>query len=972
MKSGKSVNSISNQRPSKQLQEDANHSQSNTNSHNHAVNGHSSQSSTSPICRCRVMYLGSSVPHITKDGLQGIQEPLKELYPDKSPIEAVDVGIDSWLSVWSNGILIENVDETGREEKRFFKIDTLHYCAAVKYVPLQLQANFNPYSTLQGGNGSANIPNFLPLDSPHARQPNPNPPIFACILRRTTGIKVLECHGFICKREAAANALVRCCFHAYADTMYAKQIGADLSLTSSGSSQQKNSSLESPISNELRSPQSSDESQHQALSITSKRAKSIAALNDIESNQYEAWNGNKSVRSNCNNNEFAHDQHDSVKPVTRRKSIHNSGPQDDIIKQNQIVDSNNNLRSQQRFSKSMHQLNDPENGRPVMARDKDAWLIQQVNQQSFYNPYASRVPSYPPPSLNDNQLVNNGGTLRSIKSMAANSIASTLLRSKKHAKAMSMANDRLAVNSQVLPPVPSMFLHNMPRVMMNGSQTMRPLGSSASIMPLLPPPSFETMTPKEVKKLLKKNAKYGLDPQKMSENGLPTMLPLHNPRMPFPLGTMTPQQSKSATMLTNQSIFTDLYGQPNPALLNDLAPLGPMGTMKGRIPFPPPEQMKPIAMRPSSEFLKSKAGKKWLKQQRQFKKLLPPHLDGLPIVFGPPPMEAMEAAALPNNTHLQPFLGPHPGVPVMDSSGYYGAHPFALGQNGRASAASTLLRYSPQSQMPLDPNNHDIINDSDIVYGLHQSSMVFNHPPHQAPNLIYSGHREAMNDEFNSLNCDVGHQKQSSNRHHNQRHNQMVEQSVISLEDENDYDDDDQRSDDDIYHNYQSSSNGHMRESLNSDCRMIHTQPPRQPPPQPPKNRALDRYHHLNTANGDKAKNYQNSQPAYSQSSNQSNDDQNSYSSGIYKREHIGERAFSYSIRQEHKSNGKPEYAGTDRYQNGDSNHPARHQLDRNTEYQYHIGNNNKHISQVNELTSRLENQLKMRSFANSDIKNHN
>ena len=32
-----------------------------------------------PICRCRVLYLGSAVPHVTKDGLQGIQEPLKEL-----------------------------------------------------------------------------------------------------------------------------------------------------------------------------------------------------------------------------------------------------------------------------------------------------------------------------------------------------------------------------------------------------------------------------------------------------------------------------------------------------------------------------------------------------------------------------------------------------------------------------------------------------------------------------------------------------------------------------------------------------------------------------------------------------------------------------------------------------------------------------------------------------------------------------
>lgn len=68
-------------------------------------------------------------------------------------------------------------------------------------------------------------PRFLPLDSPFARAPNPlHPPLFAAILRRTTGIKVLECHAFICKREMAANALVRCCFHAYADSSYAKHI----------------------------------------------------------------------------------------------------------------------------------------------------------------------------------------------------------------------------------------------------------------------------------------------------------------------------------------------------------------------------------------------------------------------------------------------------------------------------------------------------------------------------------------------------------------------------------------------------------------------------------------------------------------------------------------------------------------------------------------------------------------------------
>lgn len=167
-------------------------------------------SDSTPICRCRVLYLGSAVPHITKDGLQGIQEPLKELYPEQGALGAR--GIDSWLSVWSNGLLLENVDENHKKITRFFPIESLHYCAAVRFVLVPEKSN-----------GSSQ-PRFLPLDSPFARSPNPNhPPLFAAILRRTSGIKVLECHTFICKREMAANALVRCCFHAYADSSYAKQ-----------------------------------------------------------------------------------------------------------------------------------------------------------------------------------------------------------------------------------------------------------------------------------------------------------------------------------------------------------------------------------------------------------------------------------------------------------------------------------------------------------------------------------------------------------------------------------------------------------------------------------------------------------------------------------------------------------------------------------------------------------------------------
>ena len=112
------------------------------------------------------------------------------------------------------------MDENRKKVSRFFPIEALHYCAAVRYVLVPGSVN-NPAAAVNGSgpnstnntlnrDKSAAQPRFLPLDSPFARNPNINhPPLFAAILRRTTGIKVLECHVFICKRETAANALVR-------------------------------------------------------------------------------------------------------------------------------------------------------------------------------------------------------------------------------------------------------------------------------------------------------------------------------------------------------------------------------------------------------------------------------------------------------------------------------------------------------------------------------------------------------------------------------------------------------------------------------------------------------------------------------------------------------------------------------------------------------------------------------------------
>lgn len=963
----------------------SNSTQNNINTNNASKN----HPTTSPICRCRVMYLGSSVPHITKDGLQGIQEPLRELYPDKATLASGNAGIDSWLSVWSNGILIENVDDSGREVKRFFKIDALHYCAAVKYVQLSAKSqNFNPYTTLPNPASLANFPKFLPLDSPHARQTNQNPPIFASILRRTTGIKVLECHAFICKREAAANALVRCCFHAYADTMYAKQIGAEITAIT-------HQDINNNDTNQRNMQQLKTSSYGDVVNV--RKAKSVMALNE-ESKRFEPWRAQE--MHYAKSNLTYRDQMDAGNQMVRRKSIN----QEHISNGQQY--GNENLLKQQQLSKSMHHLNqnganfhesinyqknssdDYEDHQSISAscmnqptdRHPDSWLIQQVNQQSYFNPYTSRVPSYPPQNLIEPQ--NNGGTMRSIKSLAANSIASTLLRSKKHAKAMSMAhlnNQEKMMTNQSGPntmiPVPPMFLPNIPMRIINGSQTMKPIGRPS--IPLVGPPSgFETMTPKEIKKLLKKSSKYGLDPSKFPflQPGHQAMIPPFPP--PPPPGS---HQSKSATMVSHSNL-SEVY---------DLHPVG--------LPMPNPmcDQPKPILMKPNSEFLKSKAGKKWVKQQKQFKKLLPPHLDGLPIIFGPPPIEALEAANVPGNmTMPMPTLVPPQsnGMPMMDAAGFYNPNPFYGQQNGTASSASTLLRYSPRSQLmteQLHQNGGDMMNGGSYepAYQGKRNSMGFSNEIMMDQQAMSHGRKGYTSDDSSIMNGggQYGvHGRPPLPAHASHlgylpgRNQHMVEQSVISLGDENDYDDE------------QDISNGQYQDYA-----------PNQNGGNP-----LDQ----RRANGSKSSsNYQQingptyespQQMAYNQQmSEQLADDQSSsYSSGLGKREHISERAFSYSIRQEqHRSNGRKDpgdYAARSEHpsaiSNGNGAREHRPGQDERHLAQTRAHNQNFHQQfvepgsdrrnggyyatskpatnpqniQMDELSARLENQLNMKSFA--------
>jgi len=146
------------------------------------------------LCKCRVLYLGSSIPIQTAVGIEALQNPCRDRYLENVDSGNRASGIDSVLTVYSSGVLLQY---TGDESnKNWFPIQNLHVCAAVKAV---------------SGGGALR---FVSLDTPVACQ-SQNPPMFACIMRRPKGIKVLECHVFICKSNQAALALVQSCTHAY-------------------------------------------------------------------------------------------------------------------------------------------------------------------------------------------------------------------------------------------------------------------------------------------------------------------------------------------------------------------------------------------------------------------------------------------------------------------------------------------------------------------------------------------------------------------------------------------------------------------------------------------------------------------------------------------------------------------------------------------------------------------------------------
>lgn len=443
--------------------------------------------------------MGSAVPHVTKDGLQGIQEPLRDLYPDQGLLLAQksdSIGIDSWLSVWSNGILVENVDENGREVNKFFPIESLHYCAAVRYVVIPASSAANE-ENMKSSESEPNDPNhrihrdsgsqakikFLPLDSPFSRNSNItlHPPLFACILRRTTGIKVLECHAFICKRDQAANALVRCCFHAYADSMHAKQMEQEV--------------FESQSNYGTHTLQPAKHNGSKA-EMTRRFSRSISDLDSVE-NKIEAWRQRSTEALNLEEIQVMHgngcEAHDGDESLSfSRRTSH---PLDD----DHDDDDNYKVWS---------------GGSGIMERG------MLMPQASVSTPHLHR----PPPIAFLRHGHDGRATLRSVRTTASST-------HHPHFRPPSVSS-RSMINLMGPPHHP---MHHQP---FPPPHMLPPLQALQPLPPFLPVPS--TLSKKELKSLksslkkLKKKNKGALAPEfLMAGPPLPPPFLRHPPHMPF-------------------------------------------------------------------------------------------------------------------------------------------------------------------------------------------------------------------------------------------------------------------------------------------------------------------------------------------------------------------------------------------------------------------------------------------------------
>lgn len=153
------------------------------------------------LTKCHVLFLGNSAPEQSGRGLKALQEPLMRCYPVDHPTEVQ--GIDSWLTVFTSGVLLQMVGRKGETAPViWFPIQNLHVAAAVKCVN---------YIDAQGRRRKTE---FVDINDPTAEKSS-HPPLLSIMVRKTSGKKILQCYSFLVKDAEPAVAMVDAAKYAF-------------------------------------------------------------------------------------------------------------------------------------------------------------------------------------------------------------------------------------------------------------------------------------------------------------------------------------------------------------------------------------------------------------------------------------------------------------------------------------------------------------------------------------------------------------------------------------------------------------------------------------------------------------------------------------------------------------------------------------------------------------------------------------
>ena len=148
-------------------------------------------------------YLGASM--LTKDttGLGCIQKPLKEKYLAFRKSADNKLGPEIGFRIMPSGIeLLFPGSHPGRANDDFYEISSIHFVEAVRFMHIKhkdkkIHFAFIPLDESQAANaGHEKLFTQLDKKFKHLEKIS-HPPMLACVMRRPTGVKAVDCHVFI-------------------------------------------------------------------------------------------------------------------------------------------------------------------------------------------------------------------------------------------------------------------------------------------------------------------------------------------------------------------------------------------------------------------------------------------------------------------------------------------------------------------------------------------------------------------------------------------------------------------------------------------------------------------------------------------------------------------------------------------------------------------------------------------------------